>query len=61
MRRFATVHRKRYARHHGQLWELAAAGRLTTAVHAELPLAEAAKAHEIIEARANLGKVVLRP
>ncbi|MFK0291224.1 zinc-binding alcohol dehydrogenase family protein [Streptomyces sp. NPDC090442] len=61
MRRFATVHRERYARHHDELWELAAAGRLTAAVHAELPLAEAAKAHEIIEARANLGKVVLRP
>ena len=30
-------------------------------VPAEIPLAEAARAPEIIEARANLGKVVLRP
>ncbi|GAA2646848.1 quinone oxidoreductase family protein [Streptomyces lunalinharesii] len=61
MRRFATVHRARYARHRAQLWELAGAGRLRAAVHAELPLADAAQAHAIIEARANLGKVVLRP
>ncbi|MEU5211579.1 zinc-binding dehydrogenase [Streptomyces sp. NPDC020742] len=61
MRRFSTVHRERYERHREQLWELAGSGRLRVAVHAELPLDEAAKAHEIIEARANLGKVVLRP
>ncbi|KIZ15351.1 quinone oxidoreductase family protein [Streptomyces natalensis] len=61
MRRFATVNPERYARHHARLWELAASGQLRAAVHTELPLAEAAKAHEIIEARANLGKVVLRP
>jgi NADPH:quinone reductase len=30
-------------------------------VHAEFPLADAAGAHAVIEARANLGKVVLRP
>ncbi|HEX5290638.1 MAG TPA: zinc-binding dehydrogenase [Streptosporangiaceae bacterium] len=41
--------------------ELALSGRLRPAVHAEIPLAEAARAHEIIHARANLGKVVLRP
>ncbi|WP_030807167.1 quinone oxidoreductase family protein [Streptomyces sp. NRRL S-337] len=61
MRRFATVHRERYERHREQLWELAGSGRLRVAVHAELPLADAAKAHEIIEGRTNLGKVVLRP
>ncbi|MEV6567840.1 quinone oxidoreductase family protein [Streptomyces kronopolitis] len=61
MRRFAAVHHERYARDGELLWELAGSGRLWAAVHAELPLAEAAKAHEIIEARANLGKVVLRP
>ncbi|GAA3037986.1 hypothetical protein GCM10020000_15040 [Streptomyces olivoverticillatus] len=44
-----------------ELWELFAAGRLRPRVHAELPLEEAAKAHEIIESRANLGKVLLRP
>ncbi|MGW3008793.1 quinone oxidoreductase family protein [Streptomyces sp. NPDC001219] len=61
MRHFSTVHRELYEEHRTRLWELAGAGRLRAAVHAELPLAEAAKAHEIIEARANLGKVVLRP
>ncbi|MFD8547812.1 zinc-binding alcohol dehydrogenase family protein [Streptomyces sp. NPDC059649] len=61
MRRFATVHRERYEAHREQLWELAGSGRLRVAVHAELPLTDAAKAHEIIEGRANLGKVVLRP
>ncbi|MFH8366877.1 zinc-binding alcohol dehydrogenase family protein [Streptomyces sp. NPDC018031] len=44
-----------------ELWELRAAGRLRAAVHAVLPLAEAAAAHRIIESRANLGKVVLVP
>ncbi|WP_407288508.1 zinc-binding alcohol dehydrogenase family protein [Streptomyces sp. BP-8] len=61
MRRFAAVHRELYEQHRVQLWELARSGRLRATVHAELPLAEAAEAHEIIEARANLGKVVLRP
>ncbi|WP_232667032.1 quinone oxidoreductase family protein [Pseudonocardia sp. TRM90224] len=40
---------------------LIATGRLNTAVHVELPLAEAAQAHRILEGRANLGRVVLRP
>ncbi|UYB38924.1 zinc-binding dehydrogenase [Streptomyces sp. Je 1-4] len=61
MRHFSTVHRELYEEHRAQLWELAGSGRLRAAVHAELPLDEAAKAHEIIEGRANLGKVVLRP
>ncbi|WP_414504155.1 quinone oxidoreductase family protein [Streptomyces sp. NEAU-L66] len=61
MRRFSTVQRELYEEHRAQLWELAGSGRLRAAVHAELPLDEATKAHEIIEARANLGKVVLRP
>ncbi|MEU8781597.1 zinc-binding dehydrogenase [Streptomyces sp. NPDC048637] len=61
MRHFSTVHRELYEEHRAQLWELAGSGRLRAAIHAELPLDEAAKAHEIIEARANLGKVVLRP
>jgi NADPH2:quinone reductase len=38
-----------------------AAGRLRPVVHAELPLEEAAKAHELLEARANIGKIVLVP
>ncbi|MGK5637179.1 quinone oxidoreductase family protein [Streptomyces sp. URMC 126] len=43
------------------LWTLYAEGRIRPCVHAELPLEDAAKAHEIMEARANQGKVVLRP
>jgi NADPH:quinone reductase-like Zn-dependent oxidoreductase len=41
--------------------ELFAAGRLRSVVHARLPLADAAKAHEILDARANAGRVVLTP
>ncbi|MET7904591.1 hypothetical protein [Streptomyces sp. NPDC005336] len=36
-------------------------GRPRPAVHAEIPLAEAPKAHEIIESRTNLGKIALIP
>jgi NADPH2:quinone reductase len=39
--------------------ELLAAGRLRSVVHARLPLTEIAAAHEILDARANLGRVVL--
>ncbi|MFI9100177.1 zinc-binding alcohol dehydrogenase family protein [Streptomyces fildesensis] len=61
MARFSTTQRELYDRHGELLWELALSGRLRPAVHAEIPLAEAARAHEIIEARANCGKVVLLP
>ncbi|MFJ9710940.1 zinc-binding alcohol dehydrogenase family protein [Streptomyces sp. NPDC101234] len=44
-----------------ELWRLFADGSVRPAVHGEFPLAEAARAHEVIETRANLGKVVLRP
>ncbi|MEV5238686.1 zinc-binding dehydrogenase [Streptomyces cinnamoneus] len=44
-----------------ELWALFEAGKVRPRVHAELPLEDAAKAHEIIEARANEGKVILRP
>ncbi|MER6072713.1 zinc-binding dehydrogenase [Streptomyces sp. NPDC001817] len=44
-----------------ELWRLFAEGALKPAVHAEFALEDAAKAHETIERRANLGKVVLRP
>jgi NADPH:quinone reductase-like Zn-dependent oxidoreductase len=43
------------------LWDLLAHGRLHPEIHAELPLEEAPKAYEILKARANLGKIVLRP
>lgn len=61
MARFSTTQRELYDRHGELLWELALSGRLRPAVHAEIPLADAARAHEIIEARANCGKVVLLP
>jgi NADPH2:quinone reductase len=41
--------------------DLFAAGRLRSAVHARLPLADVAKAHEILDARANAGRIVLIP
>ncbi|WP_316770538.1 quinone oxidoreductase family protein [Streptomyces sasae] len=44
-----------------ELWRLFADGSVRPAVHGEFALAEAARAHEVIETRANLGKVVLRP
>nr|UUG47321.1 quinone oxidoreductase [Amycolatopsis sp.] len=44
-----------------RLIEYLAGGRLRTAVHAVLPLDQAAKAHRIIEDRAQLGRVVLVP
>jgi NADPH:quinone reductase-like Zn-dependent oxidoreductase len=50
-----------YARHREELWDLCRHKGLKPAIHATLPLAEAAEAHRIIEARANLGKIVLTP
>ncbi|MGQ5640339.1 MULTISPECIES: quinone oxidoreductase family protein [unclassified Streptomyces] len=50
-----------YERWRLELWRLFAEGTLKPAVHAEFALEDAAKAHEAIERRANLGKVVLRP
>jgi NADPH:quinone reductase-like Zn-dependent oxidoreductase len=44
-----------------ELWRLFAEGAVRPVVHAEFPLEEAAQAHAVIESRANLGKVVLRP
>ncbi|MFG1872725.1 quinone oxidoreductase family protein [Micromonospora arborensis] len=61
MARFANTEPKLYEQHHQQLWQLSQSRQLRPVVHAEIPLTEAASAHEIIEARANLGKVVLRP
>ncbi|HEU0303139.1 MAG TPA: NADPH:quinone oxidoreductase family protein [Gaiellaceae bacterium] len=45
----------------GELLELWAAGSLRPVVGAEFPLAEAAEAHRLIEARQHVGKVVLHP
>jgi len=44
-----------------ELWQYVASGQLRPAVHAEFALDDAAAAHAVIEARANLGKVVLIP
>ncbi|MFF9351669.1 zinc-binding dehydrogenase, partial [Streptomyces sp. NPDC014734] len=44
-----------------ELWQMHDAGTLRTAVHEEIPLIEAARAHSLIEQRRNLGKVVLVP
>lgn len=49
---------KRAIEHHA--WPLIASGRVKAVVHAEFPLAEAAKAHTVLEASAHIGKVVLR-
>ena len=59
MARFSTTHRELYDQHSEELWALTLAGRLEPAIYAEIPLADAARAHQIIESRANLGKVVL--
>jgi NADPH:quinone reductase-like Zn-dependent oxidoreductase len=44
-----------------ELIELAAKGELNPVIDRELPLAEAAEAHRLIEAREVFGKIVLRP
>lgn len=41
-------------------WPLVTSGRVKAVVHAELPLAEAGKAHAILEASEHIGKVVLK-
>lgn len=43
------------------LIELAGAGKLRPVIDRELPLAEAAEAHRLIEDRETFGKIVLRP
>ncbi|AJF63423.1 quinone oxidoreductase family protein [Streptomyces vietnamensis] len=50
-----------YARWLDELWELHRDHTLRPRVSATIPLAEAARAHEIVESRSNLGKVVLIP
>ncbi|MEV0975309.1 zinc-binding dehydrogenase [Streptomyces sp. NPDC049915] len=50
-----------YEQWRAELWRLFSEGSLRPAVHGEFALADAGKAHEVIENRANLGKVVLIP
>ncbi|MFJ9241403.1 zinc-binding alcohol dehydrogenase family protein [Streptomyces sp. NPDC101776] len=61
MARIARGQPELYERWRRELWRLFAEGTLKPAVHGEFGLADAAKAHEVIESRSNLGKVVLRP
>ncbi|MGY4099614.1 quinone oxidoreductase family protein [Nocardia sp. R16R-3T] len=44
-----------------ELWQYFASGLLRPVVHEEFPLEDAAAAHAVIEARSNLGKVILIP
>ncbi|MEV1062989.1 zinc-binding dehydrogenase [Streptomyces sp. NPDC050263] len=52
---------ERVAEARRELVRLVTAGDLRVAVHARLPLADAAEAHRIIEGRSHLGRVVLVP
>lgn len=61
MARIARGKPELYEQWRRELWRLFGEGALKPSVHGEFALAEAAEAHEVIESRSNLGKVVLRP
>ncbi|WP_030561632.1 quinone oxidoreductase family protein [Streptomyces aureocirculatus] len=61
MRAIAVGKPELYDRWLRELWQMRDAGTLRTAVHEEIPLDDAARAHTLIEQRRNLGKVVLVP
>jgi NADPH:quinone reductase-like Zn-dependent oxidoreductase len=61
MARIARGKPELYEQWRQELWRLFAAGELKPVVHGEFALEDAAKAHGEIEARSNLGKVVLIP
>ena len=61
MLHFSTMRAQRYRAQQQELWDLLADGRLRPVIHAELSLVDAARAHRIVEDRANLGKIVLNP
>ncbi|MFD9060193.1 zinc-binding alcohol dehydrogenase family protein [Kitasatospora purpeofusca] len=61
MRAVALGRPELYHRWLRELWQLRDAGTLRPAVHEEIPLRDAARAHALIERRRNLGKVVLVP
>ncbi|MGW4688041.1 quinone oxidoreductase family protein [Streptomyces sp. NPDC004244] len=61
MRAIAAGKRELYDRWLSELWQMRDTGILRTAVHEEIPLVDAARAHTLIEQRRNLGKVVLVP
>ncbi|MCX4539255.1 zinc-binding dehydrogenase [Streptomyces sp. NBC_01565] len=61
MRAIAVGKPELYDRWLRELWQMRDAGTLRAAVHEEIPLGDAARAHTLIEQRRNLGKVVLVP
>ncbi|MFF4347156.1 zinc-binding alcohol dehydrogenase family protein [Streptomyces sp. NPDC001530] len=61
MARIARGEPELYERWRQELWRLFTDGALKPAVHGEFALEDSAKAHEVIESRGNLGKVILRP
>ncbi|MET7479620.1 zinc-binding dehydrogenase [Streptomyces sp. NPDC005648] len=61
MARIARGRPESYEKWRRELWRLFAEGALKPAVHGEFGLGDAARAHAAVEARSNLGKVVLRP
>ncbi|MFI5673946.1 quinone oxidoreductase family protein [Streptomyces cellulosae] len=61
MARVAREEPKRYEEWRRELWRMFARGTLRPAVHGTFALEDAAKAHEVIASRRNLGKVLLRP
>jgi putative PIG3 family NAD(P)H quinone oxidoreductase len=44
---------------HANVWPLLAGGRVRPVIHATFPLAEAAKAHQLMETSNHIGKIVL--
>ena len=61
MARIARGKSELYGRWRQELWRLFTEGALKPAIHGEFALADAAKAHAVIESRSNRGKVVLLP
>ncbi|MFC7257958.1 quinone oxidoreductase family protein [Streptomyces lutosisoli] len=61
MARIARGEPELYERWRQELWRLFTDGALKPALHGEFTLEDAAKAHDAIESRGNLGKVVLSP
>lgn len=61
MARIARERPELYERWRRELWRMFLDGTLRPVVHGEFALEDAARAHEVIESRSNLGKVVLRP
>ncbi|MFF4059935.1 zinc-binding alcohol dehydrogenase family protein [Streptomyces sp. NPDC001668] len=61
MARIARERPQLYERWRQELWRMFMDGALRPVVHGEFALEDAAKAHEVIGSRSNLGKVVLHP